>query len=82
MKVAHEHYRPKLPSFCPESYRILIEDCWKQNPDERPDFTEILERLFIIKRINEKRASIEQQDSNLVHNINLLSKQSQTRKAE
>jgi hypothetical protein len=37
--------RPEVPGKCPEAWRALIEACWAQNRDDRPDFTEVCERL-------------------------------------
>ncbi len=34
--------RPSLEgTTCPAGYRALIEDCWKEEPDQRPDFAEV-----------------------------------------
>jgi serine/threonine protein kinase len=37
--------RPSIPDFVDRRVRLLISDCWKQKPDKRPSFEEILERL-------------------------------------
>jgi hypothetical protein len=37
--------RPSIPDFVDRKVRRLIWDCWKQSPDKRPSFEEILERL-------------------------------------
>ena len=37
--------RPEIPSYLPEAYKQLIEDCWEQDPIKRPSFENILERL-------------------------------------
>ena len=38
-------YRPKLHSSVYPSLRNLIEDCWNDDPSERPTFDEIVKRL-------------------------------------
>ncbi|CAI5465269.1 unnamed protein product [Closterium sp. Yama58-4] len=40
--VAHHNSRLPVPS---TSLGRLISDCWKEDPDQRPDYEEILERL-------------------------------------
>lgn len=43
--VANKSLRPQIPDDCPLEFRKLIERCWHQNPDKRPDFKEIIEYL-------------------------------------
>ena len=49
--------RPKIPNFVSESYGQLIENCWSQNPNNRPTFDQIVEELksdkFITPSIDE-----------------------------
>ena len=33
--------RPVIPWTCPEPLRVLIQQCWAQNPDDRPTFEDI-----------------------------------------
>jgi len=40
--------RPTIPDDCPGSYRSLIEDCWQENPEKRPSFTDIVPRVIAI----------------------------------
>ncbi|KAK3254090.1 hypothetical protein CYMTET_36681, partial [Cymbomonas tetramitiformis] len=37
--------RPDIPNDCPSDFAQLIQDCWKQNPTQRPAFDEIKRRL-------------------------------------
>ncbi|KAG0599871.1 hypothetical protein M758_12G184200 [Ceratodon purpureus] len=37
--------RPKLPSECPKTLRSLISSCWDSNPERRPTFSFIRNRL-------------------------------------
>ncbi|KAL6062011.1 Nucleolar protein with MIF4G domain 1 [Balamuthia mandrillaris] len=37
--------RPSIPEDCPLPFCQLMEDCWRQDPSERPDFREIWTRL-------------------------------------
>jgi serine/threonine protein kinase len=40
-----EQFRPCMPDFVAPAVRALIMDCWADDPDDRPCFEEILERL-------------------------------------
>lgn len=58
-KVTHG-YRPKFLREIPSSYKNLIENCWNQDPKNRPTFKEILNQLknnrgFITDQINEEK---------------------------
>lgn len=37
--------RPIINNFVPDSYKDLIESCWSSNPEDRPSFDEIVEKL-------------------------------------
>jgi len=37
--------RPPIPKNCLPSLKALLEDCWQKDPNRRPDFTEINQRL-------------------------------------
>ena len=37
--------RPTRPENMPDSYWELIQKCWKENPNDRPTFAEIVEEL-------------------------------------
>jgi serine/threonine protein kinase len=37
--------RPEIPESVPAAARALIEDCWATDPDDRPTFAEIVDRL-------------------------------------
>jgi serine/threonine protein kinase len=43
--VAFEDRRPEIPDFVPAPARELIENCWATDPDDRPTFEEIVDRL-------------------------------------
>ncbi|EAR93555.2 tyrosine kinase domain protein (macronuclear) [Tetrahymena thermophila SB210] len=54
MKNVCEGKRPGLgpefiPKDCPPSLIDLMKDCWEQDPNKRPDFREVLERLEYIE---------------------------------
>jgi len=40
--------RPDIPSNCHPLYAQLIQDCWQNNPNERPKFSEIEDRIMNI----------------------------------
>ncbi|KYQ91841.1 WD40 repeat-containing protein [Tieghemostelium lacteum] len=49
--------RPKIPDECPLLMRLLIADCWSGDPNKRPSFQTILDRLESMKSsfsLNEK----------------------------
>jgi len=43
--VSNECLRPEIPEECPVNIKTLILDCWESDPDARPSFTYIVERL-------------------------------------
>ena len=43
--VSQKGLRPIIPDNCPLPYSQLITDCWKEEPSQRPSFSEILHRL-------------------------------------
>lgn len=43
--VVHKNARPTFPEHCPLAIRKLIEKCWVQNPEKRPEFWEIVSIL-------------------------------------
>ncbi|EGR28558.1 protein kinase domain protein [Ichthyophthirius multifiliis] len=54
MKTVTEGKRPQfdqIPHECPEALIQLMKDCWEQNPNNRPDFQQILERLNQMEKI-------------------------------
>lgn len=38
--------RPEIPHYCPKVFAHLMMECWEEDPALRPDFGQILERLF------------------------------------
>jgi serine/threonine protein kinase len=44
-----DHFRPPLPSECPEDLRNCITRCWECDPRKRPTFIEICKMLKIAK---------------------------------
>ncbi|KAK8892736.1 hypothetical protein M9Y10_029977 [Tritrichomonas musculus] len=44
-EVVNLKKRPKYKYALPMCYRKLIEDCWAQNPEDRPTFDQILDQL-------------------------------------
>lgn len=37
--------RPEIPKDCPLALQSLIEQCWSQHPDKRPEFWQIVKVL-------------------------------------
>lgn len=48
--AAERGLRPSIPTVCPEGYAELMQRCWSDNPEERPDFNEVLQILFAMKK--------------------------------
>ena len=50
-KVVHFKERPNIniiPADCPKELVSIMTKCWDQNPDNRPDFTDIVKALKMI----------------------------------
>lgn len=91
--VTNENYRPKFTKEIKDPIRNLIEKCWSSNPDERPNFKEIFNKLSGIvgnddylldgvnkEELNEYVKSITKIDDpieNLLHENEILRKQNQ-----
>uniref|UniRef100_M8C7S5 Putative serine/threonine-protein kinase n=1 Tax=Aegilops tauschii TaxID=37682 RepID=M8C7S5_AEGTA len=43
--IATNTLRPEVPEECDKWWRSLMEQCWSNEPSERPTFTEIAKRL-------------------------------------
>jgi len=48
--------RPIIPDTCPQKLRELIQDCWKENPEERPTVDILMTRLEAIEKDVEHQA--------------------------
>jgi len=40
--VGTDKARPDIPSDCPKEFRLAIEQCWSENPSDRPSFEDLL----------------------------------------
>jgi len=56
--VAYHQLRPEIKESFPKPLSTLMQECWDENPDNRPDFCEIVERL------NESLLLIDEQTGN------------------
>lgn len=45
VQVATSHLRPGIPPFCPQEWIDLMVQCWSEDPERRPNFGEIVDRL-------------------------------------
>lgn len=43
--IANKGVRPVIPDDCPADYKQLVVKCWDQDPNNRPDFKEIIDYL-------------------------------------
>ena len=41
--------RPPIPPECPPAFAQLIKDCWESEPQKRPPFSDILQRLRVME---------------------------------
>ena len=49
--AAEQGLRPTIPTYAPDSYAQLMQECWDDDPNKRPNFNLILERLFRMMKI-------------------------------
>lgn len=56
-KVAHESYRPLIPSHTPVAIKELIVRCWDGDPKKRPSFDEILKYLKAYEASHDRHGS-------------------------
>lgn len=47
--VVEDKSRPKLANNMDLTLAEIIKDCWKENPEERPTYSELLDRLAVLK---------------------------------
>ncbi len=73
---SHPPFRPKLLG-CPEEWQQLIENCWKENPDDRPNFRQILTTIF--KMTKGKNMFLV---DNMVHRLEVYTQRLEDRVAE
>lgn len=43
--VVFKSVRPEIPADCPALFKALIEDCWSSDPNQRPPFSQVVERI-------------------------------------
>ena len=44
-KIINNNFRPKLKDLIPNAYKNLIERCWSENQNNRPNFSQIVSEL-------------------------------------
>ncbi|KDO28392.1 TKL/DRK protein kinase [Saprolegnia parasitica CBS 223.65] len=49
--VAMNGLRPAIPESCPPDLGLLLGQCWRNEPDDRPSFAVILDRLTSMQRV-------------------------------
>ncbi|CAN6206086.1 unnamed protein product [Urochloa humidicola] len=50
--------RPPIPPTCDPQWRDLMEQCWSNEPEKRPTFTEVVSRLRLMLETNQNRQLI------------------------
>lgn len=54
--IVNNTLRPPIPERCDLEWRKLMEECWSHDPEARPSFTEITNRLRVIaNKVQKKR---------------------------
>eukprot|EP00850_Spirogloea_muscicola_P005277 SM000024S07739 [mRNA] locus=s24:180811:182197:- [translate_table: standard] len=48
--VANHFVRPRIPAHCPPSLKELMQQCWDNNPQVRPEFNDIITRLSNVQQ--------------------------------
>ncbi|XP_073253399.1 proto-oncogene tyrosine-protein kinase receptor Ret-like [Porites lutea] len=73
MNLLRTGHRMEKPDLCSDNFYAFMMECWKQNPDERPSFQELVERLertmtehveyLDLKQLDETKAYYQVQES-------------------
>eukprot|EP00520_Triparma_pacifica_P000226 CAMPEP_0118649310 /NCGR_PEP_ID=MMETSP0785-20121206/9634_1 /TAXON_ID=91992 /ORGANISM="Bolidomonas pacifica, Strain CCMP 1866" /LENGTH=1294 /DNA_ID=CAMNT_0006541587 /DNA_START=22 /DNA_END=3903 /DNA_ORIENTATION=+ len=73
--VVTEGLRPKIPDYVPTSLKNLVEECWDVNPDARPFFPEIFDRLgYEVKaEVYGHKLDVEEQEKRMQERMKRLS---------
>ncbi|KAL6847036.1 hypothetical protein ACP4OV_022889 [Aristida adscensionis] len=53
--IVNNTLRPHIPENCDPEWRKLMEQCWSANPDARPSFTEVTDRLRAMPAVLQPR---------------------------
>ncbi|KAJ1266148.1 hypothetical protein BS78_08G128700 [Paspalum vaginatum] len=53
--IVNNTLRPPIPENCDPDWRKLMEQCWSANPDARPSFTEVTDRLRAMPPVLQSR---------------------------
>jgi hypothetical protein len=53
--IVNNTLRPPIPEKCDPDWRKLMEQCWSANPDARPSFTEVTDRLRAMPPVLQSR---------------------------
>ncbi|PAN21673.1 hypothetical protein PAHAL_3G482700 [Panicum hallii] len=53
--IVNNTLRPPIPENCDPDWRKLMEQCWSANPDARPSFTEVTDRLRAMPSVLQSR---------------------------
>lgn len=53
LRMLKDGYRMEQPETCDNEFYEMMMDCWKENPDQRPGFTQLREKLeFMMQKDN------------------------------
>jgi len=53
--IVNKGKKPKVPKGTNKELKSLMKDCWKTEPEKRPEFKTIYERLTLMKEISPKK---------------------------
>ena len=62
-------YRMSCPAGCPAQLYSIMEDCWRDQPEQRPTFVMLKERLQLVATEEPSKWEINQQDIQLVKKL-------------
>nr|XP_046270375.1 non-receptor tyrosine-protein kinase TYK2 [Scatophagus argus] len=58
IKLLERHMRLPCPRDCPHEVKIIMERCWAADPDQRPSFSSLIEKLEAVRRTYDWQSSI------------------------
>lgn len=69
-KIINENYRPEFKVPIKKSLKNLIEQCWSNEPEDRPTFADIFEKLSVNNVIvNEEEEKVDEKSENFFDEI-------------
>jgi serine/threonine protein kinase len=57
--IVNKNMRPVIPASCPAPLRLLIEQCWSSQSEERPEFQQIVQILENLKTVLDRDGTLD-----------------------